>query len=113
VRTALEQLRCSQDQADAGLFLGSLPESTRQEYAEAAQDYDLYLYLKLKVAQRKDWDEEGYLNSLPEARKATGEQKYVDGLQHFINEGFAKNASSAWVTENRDAFLARTNKCHM
>jgi len=37
VRATREQLHRSQDQEDGGLFLGTLPESTKEEYAEAEQ----------------------------------------------------------------------------
>jgi hypothetical protein len=103
VRTALERLHRSQDQGDGGLFLGPLRESSRQEYAEADKDFALYLYFKLKVIQRQDWDEERFLENLPEVRKAVEEQKYVDGLQYFVEQGFAGNATGAWVPENCDA----------
>jgi hypothetical protein len=79
--------------------LGLLRESSRQEYAEADKDFALYLYFKLKVIQRQDWDEERFLENLPEVRKAVEEQKYVDGLQYFVEQGFAGNATGAWVPE--------------
>jgi len=102
VRTTLERLRRSQDQEDGGLFLGSLLESSRQEYAEAEQDYGVYLYFKLKVAQRQEWDEEGFLGKYPEVKKALDERLYVDGLQYFVEKGFAENSTGAWIPENRD-----------
>jgi len=103
VRTALERLRRSQHQGDGGLFLGSLPESSRQEYAEARQDFSLYLYFKLKVARRQDWDEEGFLEKYREVKKAVEEQQYVDGLQYFVEKGFAEKSIGAWIPENRNA----------
>jgi len=94
VGATIEQLRRSQDQEDGGLFLGTLPESTKEEYAEAEQDYELYLYLKLKIAQGQDWDEEGYLKSIPEVRKAIEEQEYVDGLQHLFKKALRNTAAA-------------------
>jgi hypothetical protein len=36
--------------------------------------HSLYLYFKLKVAQRQDWDEEGFWGKHPEMRKVIEEQ---------------------------------------
>ena len=105
VRVTLEQLHRSQGQEDGGIFLGYLPESSEQEHAEADQDYGLYLYFKLKIAQRQDWDEERFLTSAPEVKKAIEKHQYVDGLQYFVEQGFAGNATGAWVPENHDTSL--------
>jgi len=33
-------------------------------------------------------------------REAIEEQEYVDGLQHFVQKGFAQYGSGVWLPEN-------------
>ena len=54
------------------------------------------------VAQRQEWDEEGFLRKYPEVKEALDERLYVDGLQYFVEKGFAGNFTGAWVPENHD-----------
>lgn len=51
-------------------------------------DYPLYLFAKLRVANREEWDEEAYLKAHPDAKKAVQDGKYQDGIHHFFVEGF-------------------------
>ena len=103
VRAMLDDLRRGQHQDDGGRFLGALPELTKKTFTDSPEkNYALYLYSKLKVAQRQEWDEDGYLSNVPEAETAIKEQKYVDGLQHFFDEGLAAAESrGAWTPEDQ------------
>ena len=102
VRSTVGQLRSAQALGDAGLFLGALPEFTKQDFPESPEaQYALYLYCKLKVTQRQEWDEEGYLLGTPEAAQAVKGNSSVDGLQHFFHEGFLAGARGAWMTERK------------
>ena len=97
VRAMLDNLRRSQGQDDGGRFLGALPDFIKTEFTDSPEtNYPLYLYCKLKVAQRQEWDEHGYFTNIPEVKKAVQEGMYVDGLQHFFNKGFSEAGRGVW-----------------
>ena len=100
VRAILDELRQGQGQDDGGRFLGALPEFTKQDFTDSPEaNYPLYLYCKLKVAQRQEWDEDGYLTNTPEAKTAVQAEKYVDGLQHFFDKGFSEAGRGTWIPQ--------------
>jgi hypothetical protein len=85
---------------DGGRFLGPLP-----EYRHGAIDqHELYLFFRLRVAMRDEWDEVAYLKEYPTIAAAVEAGTWADGLQHFLEEGFMSGAKSCWVRNGSHAF---------
>jgi hypothetical protein len=95
VTNMILQLRRAQGESnDGGKFLGPLPEFKAEDLKddpnlEKGGGYPLYLYFKLKVAQGMEWDEERYLAEHPEVGERIKARQVIDGLQHFMEKGFA------------------------
>uniref|UniRef100_A0A383VMK3 Uncharacterized protein n=1 Tax=Tetradesmus obliquus TaxID=3088 RepID=A0A383VMK3_TETOB len=92
-RSLIHQLRAAQaGMGDGGLKLGAPPEPRPM----SRPDYQLYLFFKLRVANMDEWDEARYFEHNPEAAALVAKRHYVDGLHHFMVEGFEKGAVSCW-----------------
>jgi hypothetical protein len=94
VTNMIFQLRRAQgENNDGGRFLGPLPEFEAEDFKddpnlEKGGGYPLYLYFRSKVAQGMEWDEERYLAEHPEVGERIKDRRIIDGLQHFMEEGF-------------------------
>jgi hypothetical protein len=54
------------------------------------------MHVQVRVAYRSEWDEMAYLSQHPEVRTAIQENKFFDGLHHFIVEGFVQGLGGCW-----------------
>lgn len=99
-------LRETKSVDDGGIFLGSLPELGEEFFMEAEEHYALYRFIKARVAQGVDWDEESYLKQHPELmdeeEKGRHEKAddFVDGLHHFLGQRSLQEAGEkcCWST---------------
>ncbi|WIA43722.1 hypothetical protein OEZ86_010148 [Tetradesmus obliquus] len=92
-RGLIQQLRAAQaGMGDGGLQQGGPPEAKPM----SRSDYHLYLFFKLRVAHKDEWDEAKYLEHNPAVAAHVVEGRYVDGLHHFMVEGFAKGNVLCW-----------------
>lgn len=48
------------------------------------------------MSHRSEWDEAAYLAHNPNASTAISQAQYVDGLHHFLVEGFGNATASCW-----------------
>lgn len=78
---------------DGGLYLGPAPEF-RQDKLD---NYNMYIFFKLRVAMRDEWDEEAYLHMYADVADAIERREWIDGLQHFLEDGFRDNRRSCWL----------------
>ncbi len=77
---------------DGGVFVGNPPEGKVINRA----DYALYMFFKLRVERQQEWDEQAYLARHPKVAQMINNGTVVDGLQHFMNTGFAAGVASCW-----------------
>lgn len=52
--------------------------------------------LQLRVAHMSEWDDAAYLSRHPNVSTAVTSKKYIDGLHHFLADGFNKGLASCW-----------------
>ena len=96
VHRIMKGLKVSQGQLpDAGDFLGPLPEFK----ANAIDDYAMYLFFKTRVTLRDEWDEEQYLLKHEDVANAVERRLFIDGLQHYLEDGFDAGYSSCWIRQ--------------
>jgi hypothetical protein len=92
--------RASAVGGDGGDFLGPPPEFPRN----GLEHYDLYIFFKLRVAMRDEWDEEGYLRENQDVEGWVANGWWQDGLQQFLTEGFESGRKSCWVRDGTIRF---------
>ena len=100
VRSLVARLEAASGLGDGGQNLGPPPEFALGKL----ENYELYMFFKVRVALRDEWDEEGYLKLHSDVRDGLGRNQWVDGLQQFMEEGFKGQRQSCWVRGNRTSF---------
>lgn len=86
---------------DGGRYLGPAPEFG---WGKLEKGYELYIFFKLRVAMRDEWDEEAYLREHGDVAQAVKDRQWVDGLQHFMEDGFQQGRRSCWVRHGTTKF---------
>ena len=97
VRNLMSRLKAAQGNlTDGGHLLGPI----RGFGPGEVEQYDLYLFFKMRVLQKDEWLDEDYLARHPDVGKLVKEGKHCDGMQHFVSKGFWEGRETCW---NRNA----------
>ena len=91
--------------ANEGIFTNAFKGPKPLTYGEH-QDFALYQFLKWAVSERMEWDEDAYFRLHPQlgtifAQASKGSWPYVDGLHHFLRDGFWAANTTCWKVMDR------------
>lgn len=79
-----------------------MPQMKRDVFGSDKRGYEMYLFFKDRVKDGDEWDEDAYLLQNATVAEEIAKGNYVDGLQHYYDQGFIGLTEGPWPFQKRE-----------